>query len=256
MKKFSDRFDINIESEEAKKRFVNRVKNLVFDGILYQLHESTYQDIIKIVATGMGKKYEYGYSFDKYIDSDFLNTLQALEIIHDCIGGQIYKKQIDKTIKELIIMSEVDLDITWSNGNFYPSGVKEFDEELVNMPLKWLRLKGYENVLQPFEKGLKHYLQSLKNPEFLADVITDMYESLEGLAKQITGRNKDLSANKELFIKEIQTTDSYKEILKQYIKYANKFRHAVTINKKRTELNRLEVESFIYLTVTGVRLDY
>jgi hypothetical protein len=110
-------------------------------------------------------------------------------------------------------------------------------------------------VLVPYSKGLEHFLHSNKRPELLSDVITDMYESLEALAKIVTGRDtKDLSANAQLFLKEIKTSEPYKNILKEYIAYANSFRHAAPKSAPKPTLSVKEVESFIYLTGIFIRL--
>jgi hypothetical protein len=82
-----------------------------------------------------------------------------------------------------------------------------------------------------------------------------MYEALEALAKIVTGRpDKDLSANRELFIKKVKASDEYKQLLKDYIDYANKFRHAVKEGESRPKLTEKEAESFIYLTGLFIRL--
>jgi len=53
-----------------------------------------------------------------------------------------------------------------------------------------------------------------------------MYESVEALSQIVTERpGKDLSANAELFLKKIRASESYKKILKEYLTYANNFRH-------------------------------
>jgi ABC-type transporter Mla subunit MlaD len=49
-----------------------------------------------------------------------------------------------------------------------------------------------------------------------------VYEALEAQAKAVTGRtDKDLSANRGLFIKAVQASEPYKELLKNYVEYAN-----------------------------------
>ena len=86
---------------------------------------------------------------------------------------------------------------------------------------------------------------AIKTSSRIADVVTEMYESLEVLAKTVTGRgDKDLSGNSELFIKAIQVSDIYKPILKECVVYGNKIRHAEKMdNPNRTsrvrKLNRL-----------------
>jgi hypothetical protein len=97
-------------------------------------------------------------------------------------------------------------------------------------------------------------LESDKRPELLSDVITDMYEALESLATIITGKDKDLSANRELFVKKLRVSENYKTILKEYISYANDFRHGSSQDSQKPSPSNHEVESFIYLTGAFIRL--
>jgi hypothetical protein len=82
-----------------------------------------------------------------------------------------------------------------------------------------------------------------------------MYESLEALARIITERpERDLSANRELFISRIKVSELYKELLKVYIDYACEFRHAAVESKPRPKISQREAESFVYLTGLFIRL--
>jgi hypothetical protein len=206
-------------------------------------------------VSALGLRYVPGSTMERYIQQDFLNCLQALEAFYKAVIPSGLEKDLSEIINDLLLESEVDLGIRWLQGRFIKSGAKLLDEELVNKSLHWLGEKNYETVLQPFTKGLEHFLQSQKRPEVLADVITDMYEAVEALAKIITGRqDKDLSANRELFLKQVKASDAYKVLLKDYIEYANNFRHALKQEEKRPPLSVAEVESFVYLTGIFIRL--
>jgi sulfur transfer protein SufE len=81
-----------------------------------------------------------------------------------------------------------------------------------------------------------------------------MYEALEALAKVVTGRDKDLSANRELFLSKVKASEGYKGILKEYIEYANNFRHAPKQGQEKPNVSVNECESFVYLTGLFIRL--
>jgi hypothetical protein len=262
---FYKRFNIDVGLPEAQRRFINRVENQVFHAF-FALDEKLKDKkwwYVRNVANNFGEVWKGGYqNFSDFVGNDFLKCLQALEVIYlhaeDEDGPKSkYSKSwmLSIDIDTILSQSEVDLCVTWRGGRFYPSGAKELDEALVNQPLDWLRKKGYESVLKPYSKALEHYLNSVQKPELLSDVVTDLYESLEALAKIVTGRpEKDLSANREAFLKKLKASEAYKTILKEYIKYANEFRHAAEEAKGKTALNRQETESFLYLTGLFIRM--
>ena len=131
---------------------------------------------------------------------------------------------------------------------FTRKGAPYLDEGLVNDPLHWLRDANQENVIKPFEKGMKRMDGKLKIPERCGDVVTDMYESLEALAKIVTKSDRELAGNREKFASEIELPKEYNQMLKEYVDFGCKYRHAAGIEKPRIYPTPNEAESFIYLT--------
>ena len=264
---FHERFNIQVGVDVAQRKFIHRVENQIFSELLEDEETLAYianERIRRAVANALGERYQRMTNIASYIRHDFARVgdfhtcLQALESIHDTISsfGDVMKvRQLTAIINRILQTSEIDLGVTWENGIFVRSGAKLLDHALINEPLSWLSAPKYSNVYAPFEKGLKHFLQSEKRPEILSDVITDMYESLEALAKVISERpSKDLSANAELFVQRIKASEHYKRLLKDYITYANEFRHAGVEGRPRPKLTNNEVESFIYLTGIFIRV--
>ncbi|HQR31900.1 MAG TPA: hypothetical protein PLK30_04115 [Blastocatellia bacterium] len=264
---FHDRFEISVDLQEAKKRFVNRIQNNLFEHFLPTLRGDILDRVLTAIAYELGAQakphyrrvYSIAWEAREYIGSDFHRALLAVEVIYKALSTEVYEfsrrcPEIDTEILNALAVMEIDIGIRWKNGKFSKSGAKSLDENLVNEPLHWLKGLQYQGVLQPYSKGLEHFLQATKRPELLSDVITDIYEALEALAKIVTGRDKDLSANAESFLKEVRASEAYKKILKEYIAYANNFRHGVSDQSKKPNLSAAEVESFIYLTGIFIRL--
>ncbi|NQT57188.1 MAG: hypothetical protein HQ551_13280 [Desulfobacteraceae bacterium] len=252
--KFTERFTIDVDLEEARKRFVNRVYNRAYLSFFLDLGENERFRIHKEIISALGDKYQFGKNLSDEIGDDYHRNLQALEVLYNSVNRR-YHDKANNLIISLLEESEVDLGVRWENGRFIKSGAKILDDKLVNDVLYWLRDNKYISVMKPFEKGLEHFLHSDKRPEILSDVITDMYEALEALTKIVTKRpNKELSANRELFVSKVKASSAYKRILDEYITYANEFRHAIEEGKTKPVLNSREVESFIYLTGVFIRL--
>lgn len=250
---FHLRFNIQLEKQDVEVRFINRVKNLIFTDFIDRREIPTKRSIYINIATALGEKYKYS-KIDSYISRDFYVCLRAIEAAYAAVPAGM-KKAFDIRMYKILDESEIDLGISWNNGVFIRTGAALLDQKLVSDPLGWLSESRYHEVYVPFEKGLSSFLTVDKDPKFLPDVIRDMYEALEALSKIVTERlNKDLSANAELFIKRIEATEIHRKILKDYIDYANRFRHAPREGKAKPILSISEVEFFIYLTGLFIRL--
>lgn len=251
---FHKRFNIEMDLKEAERRFVNRVENVIFDGLLSKFSDRDMEHVSRLVATILGERYEDGEDdLTTYTKEKFLPTLHVIEDLYEVIPSK--RSEIDEIVKALIKESEVNLSICWKKGKFFREGAPILDEKLVNNVLGWFESPHLKSVLSPFQKGLRHLLDSESRPELVNDVITDMYETLEALTKIVTGRpDKDLSANRELFLSKVKASEKYKQILKDYIDYGNDFRHAAKPETPHPQITLKEAESFVYLTGLFIRL--
>lgn len=252
---FEERFNIQVNVEEVRRRFVNRVENEVFLQFLYSIQTNSNREVIeRFVISGIGEKQEIATRIEHCTKGDFLTTLKALELFYEATPTYIQDRLVD-TIEGILLLSETDIGIRWEEDHFVYSGAKLLDEKLVNDSLNWLRSdKKYVSVVSPFEKGLGHLLEAVSKPDRLSDVMTDMYEALEALAKIVTGRDAGLPAIKEQFIKAVKVSDQYKRILSEYVEYAQIFRHAPSPGNKKPKPSLNETESFVYMTGVFIRL--
>lgn len=263
---FHQRFNIAVQDNEAKQRFLNRVNNKVFKSDFYwwvfekeedeneEEGVSLKDNIMWRLANELGKTFSYSNDWDYYINEDFHTCLQTLEIIYKELPKDDQKEALDEIIKEIISLSETDLGVRWREGIFLPSGAKLLDEALVNENLQWLSDLKYHNVLTPFQKGLKDFLEANKHPEKLVDTIRDMYEALEKMVRIICSNNRNLKANAEQFVSKLELSPHYSKMLKDYADFAHEFRHAVEEDKQRIPPPPQEVEASIYTTGLFIRL--
>lgn len=250
---FYNRLDRKTKIDEAKRRFVARVSHEIFPD-LFSMSLPSFK---RAFAAVLEKRYHPGMSLEEYIDPGFEGTLQALEAFSSAYSMRFPADMqgldaLHLQIRSLLEESEVDLGVRWNHGQFVQSRAIFLDETLVDDVFRWLQEKNYENVLEPYRRGLAYFLQAENHPEMLADVVTEIYTSFEELVKNIT--NTDLSTNKELFINTIKVSYQYKNLLREYIKYANECNNAVQLGENHHSLSLYEVESFIYLTGIFIRL--
>jgi hypothetical protein len=254
---FHERFDVPLDDEEAHRRFIHRMFMVLFDKLYIDLRAAGF-DVESLKRFERDLTYRFGEQsmppLRTYIGYDFPRCLWVLEVMYQVVGDADIRELWSEAIRKVISDSEVDLGIDWQPPTFVRTGAKLLDERLVNESLQWLADPNYQTVYEPFSKGLGDYVEAINNPGRLRDVVTEMYEAIEALARIVTGRDRDLSANREMFISSIGASDYYKQLLGNYIDYANRYRHAAQQNRSRPPLKESEVESFIYLTGMFIRL--
>ncbi len=255
-RKFHERFSLEVGQEEARRRFVNRAHNYIVFGLLPSLQQfrghRAVGEVERFVCSKLGERWSGSGCLSSVLGDNFNEHIRALESLYEYPET---RQRTSSAVEEILADSEVDLGIRWHDGQFLHAGAPLLDERLVNDVLGCLSSHEYQGVREPFDKGLDHLLHSMKKPELLADVVTDMYEAIEALAKIVTGRDKDLSSNAEAFIPKAKLSDDYKGMLKGYIAYANKVgRHAGQKGQAKAPLSRKEVEAFVYLTGLFIRL--
>ena len=260
MSDFHERFDIPVDIEAERQKFINRVCNRIFDTWDYFYStlpplalNMVFQAIVSELGIRHGKKLKSIYNC---INTDnYLEVLRGIEVIYNNSTYFDMKLIIDKNMKDHIIpTSELDLGIRWQNGKFIRTGAKLFDEKIVDDVLKWLGGKGYKTVIEPFEQARNHLLESESRPQVLSHVITKSYEALEALSLILVGKS-NLRGNKELFVKKINGDDFHKKILKEYVEYGCLYRHSPKPNgSPRPQLSIAKAEFFFYFTGTFIRL--
>ena len=255
---FHQRFSIEVGLDEARQRFVNRVANgiqAMFPLLNSEHYKDRKQDItLNRVASTLGRRYASTDTFSWYCGYDFAETLRCVEALHRAFGSSPEQAILGAEVRLALHDSEVDIGVEWRDGIFWPKGAKLLDQALVNEPLEWMSEPTYKSVLQPFKKALSDYLESTAKPERLTDVITDMYEALEAMAKIVTGNDREMSGNRELFISRISLDKHYAKMLKDYIGYANEYRHAVALGQTKKPPSEHETEAFMYMTGLFIRL--
>jgi len=261
---FHKRFNIDVKLEGAQRRFIERVR-IATRIALDELDNTVWLDrVLETACFRIGTRpssvhylTRFMEHWDDVVGEDFTQCLRMTEAVHGAILG-INKDTLAKALSDGIAtalrMSEVDLEIEWNGRIFTRKGAKLLDDRLINDPLHWLRDAKYENVLKPFEKGLKHWMEANKDRERYGDVVTDMFEALEALAKIVTGRDNDFSGNREKLASELSLPEQYKRMLKEYESFANEYRHAARPGKPRKYPPERDTEAFMYMTGLFIRL--
>jgi hypothetical protein len=253
---FESRFNIPIDLEKSKSTFVNRVRNTIWNNLSYEEDGINRHDaILWSIANGFGEEYSSFYDFDECIGVSFLRNLKALEITYTVFTTEEKRLELQQGIEYCLSNSEIDIGIKWHNGIFIKSGAKELDEELVNKVMEWIDDEKYKTVKIPFVRGIQSLIEAVNNEGRRRDVIRDMYESLEALSMIITGKTKkELSGNMEKYLAIAGVSNEYRCILREYIVYGNRIRHATGKNDEILKISYKEVESFVYLTGVFIRI--
>ena len=156
---FHERFEVPVQIDEAKQRFVNRIHNRIFRHFLLNESEGRPYVILEAIANELGLLYGSGSAVNNYVQNDYHRTLQAIEGMRKALVSD-KQARFDPIVVQTLKESELDLGITYEQGLFIKTGAKLLDENLINKPLRWLSSSVYEAVRQPFAKGLTRLLEA------------------------------------------------------------------------------------------------
>lgn len=262
-KRFNEIFGLEDSDDNEKKRFVNRVNQLIFHEIDWeQANIFDYEVLFNHICAELGvnaQDFETRGSFtlDRDIppslrtltNDDFTATLQVLSALYAHIKMFSEKESgqnwLSENIDGILSLRTCEIGIRWKDGFFYPSGAEELDILLIEGTLTWL--KDYPNERKDYRDALKSY--SAGKP--LLDVIRNCYSALEGLAREVLGNKKTLDNNKDELLARIKLSGGWKAILANYIKYAHDYRHA---SEERHDITKQEAEAYLYMTGLIIRL--
>jgi hypothetical protein len=249
---FYKRFPIEVPSDEASRQFINRAHHIIFDELYYSLTESERSDVDRWVLIALGDRLRPMDSLGDHVSQSFSKTLRAIEAMWLCFPPNSRRSdEFDRALDWVLQSGDLDAGVRWIGGAFYPAGAKELDNALINQALEWIADERYLEVRKAFQKALHHLMASASRPELRKDVITDAYEALESLAKIVTGKERDLSGNAELFISRIKAPIELLGLLKEFVVFGCEYRHGVM--SRRSTPSEADVEMYLYLTGALVR---
>ena len=254
-KRFNKIFGLEDDVEAERKRFVKRVNQTIFH-IIDTAKPTTfrYPMLFRLVCFELGVnandfQQNISWPITTLTGDDFNKTLQVLCILYVYLEGlpdsETRQKGLSDSIELVLSLCSCDIGIRWKEGFFYPAGVEELDESLIEETLTWLN--DYPDERKDYQRALECYLKE----DSLADVIKNCYLAIEGLTRKILGNDKTLDNNKEQLLRKIDLSDGWKSILANYIKYAHDFRHA---SGQRHDIKNQEAEGYLYMTGLIIRL--
>ncbi|MHC4327352.1 MAG: hypothetical protein ACYSWW_04415 [Planctomycetota bacterium] len=266
-KRFNEVFGLEDGVEEEKKRFVERVNQLIFhyvdtegfddfgypklfESLCFELGVNVHDFRERNVESGMRYGRDFVPATIRTVTKDnFEKTLRVLCILYKYIqlesDNKSAREWLSKQIKIVLSRCTRDIGVRWKEEFFYPSGAKEMDKPLIEETLTWL--SDYKDERKDYRTALQYYSEG----NSLGDVIQKCYLAIEGVARRVLGNKKGLDNNKDELLAKMNLSDGWKPILATYIIYAHDYRHA---SAKRHEITKQEAEAYLYMTGLIIRL--
>jgi len=255
-KDFNNRFGLSSSLEEEKKKFVERVITFLNQFTASLLDHEAYKRLFDTICVQFGKNPEdLTISLRGYTNLSDLHEISGkgfLSILKLWTAIRAYYREdvsvfslLDEAIITIIEKSEVDLEIRYTSGQFYPAKEKLLDKELIDFSL--IALSIYPDEDKDLRIALQNYSANNKY-----GIVEYCYRCMEGLGRKILRNNKTLIDNKPDLLKRISTAENWKRILSNYIEFGNDYgRHA---SKNRHSLTDKEAEGYLYMTALLIRL--
>ena len=262
---FYDRFSLRISLKEWQSKFVNRIREMVFDALEKNTYEySTYgfNEIFKFVCARLWiesnwyiQSWYNPWLYNPWLCSnkypgwikkiswyDFIKTIQILEILAiPC------NEKLDNKIKIVLNLSKntdgINLWINYHQWFFYPSWNEELDENIIEKSLDnlhWYKAEEYfHNALQKFLSWDKKWVN------------VACFETIEKLTQEILWNKKWLKENKKELQKMVNEwwlfSEYWSKIIENLYWYFCDSRHTRN-DIKNKNLDDIEVEATLYQT--------
>ncbi len=181
-------------------------------------------------------------------DGTFTATLVVLCAMYQHLAEKgPYESQewLSQEIEKVLSRCTCDIGVRWKEGFFYLAGAEELDKPLIEDALTWLR--DYPSEEKDYRAALHHYTAR----DSLADVVTNCYSAVEGLARSVLGNRKTLDKNKDELLAKIGLSNGWKSLMANYINYAHDYRHS---SETRHTITKQEAEAYLYMTGLIIRL--
>ncbi len=272
---FKKRFGQEINIKELKINFINIVQHYLIepldkkDGPYYTEYSKNMFDFIAIEFNYnpteiIRNKNRGSYNFEIYMPSyaiftegNFENTLLLIEVIYDYFyNSNEYEKgswlQNIESVIQLALNQPLSLGVTWRNGKFYPEGVEEFDEKLIEDVLKWLENNKKIQIL--YKNALDNYSQSLQNAIKRKDTISNAFQSVEKLTQEYLNSFKgSFDNNFNQLVDTLGLDKEWKKIFNSYKELSKEFgRHAGNNDNFIPSIE--DTEAFLYISGLILRL--
>lgn len=257
---FNKRWNVTLNENDRWNEFKQRILNYYVDN--FTCNEDTQgKEFLRLIGIHKKPIYPLLENFiGEYKDSIYDYLSSTTEVTKMLLGIELifYMKTLNnqlkdcfyKEIKNIIIITGVSLEIKKVSQDvfLYPSGVRLFDESLVNDNLDWL--SKYPKSYEAYKNALMNYEKSGEE----RNVVDNLRLALEILLKDILNNRKSLENQKNeignLFKNKNISTDisnMFITILSFYTNYQNdKAKHNYSVSSK-------EVEFILYLTGTFMR---
>jgi len=265
LKRFNEIFGLEDNVATERKRFVDRVNQIIFHEIDTVYSDSfVYHNLYKLICLELGvnaqdfPQRKLGpIMYERYLPAsirtltrdDFDKTLLVLCILYEHIeyssDHEAGQDRLSYKINSILSLCSCDIGIRWKEGFFYPAGAEELDESLIEETLTWLN--DYPDERKDYKRALECYSGNQTSP----DVIKNCYSAVEGIARNVLGSKKTLDKNKDELLKKMDLSDGWNSILATYINYAHNYRHA---SPERHKIKEQEAEAYLYMTGLIIRL--
>ena len=263
IKRFNEKFGLKGNDEKERKRFVERINQIIFHCIDTEEYDDfDYENLFEKVCFELGvnahdfKPRRRGIN-NEYIPVTIRNVTNDIFDMTLVVLCALYhhiklksdrdkgRKWLSKNIDVILSLCACDIGVRWKEGFFYPAGAEELDKPLIEETLTWLN--DYSNERKDYKGALQIYLAG----EPLPDVIKNCYSAVEGVVRKVLGNSKTLDNNKDALLAKINLSDGWKSLLANYIKYAHDYRHA---SPERHDITKQEAEAYLYMTGLIIRL--
>jgi hypothetical protein len=244
--KFSERFNLEIDAQEAKRRFMLRMNTTFWQSDFYKKELRHHQDVLaQKAATAMLEPYRFFTTPQSYIGDDFYRCLQIVEVIvqhFQELNDRDRVHKIEAIIKEVLAHDTIGVAIVWKDGRFFPTSPDVLDRSLIEETLTWLAIMDSQPLMDTYSNAIRYFIMPEAGKDHRADLQNALEQSVKLFLKQLSNAvPQDVIAALTTWMSRFPEQSYGRLITAQLI---DVYKHA----QRASSLTRADQESLLFAT--------
>lgn len=191
--KFSERFNLEMDSQEARRRFMLRMNVSFFQSDFYKKELRTHHDVLaQKSAAALLEQYRFYTTPLSYVGDDFYRCLQVIEVMYQHfqeVNDRERMAKIETLVKDVLSHDAIRLALDWKDGRFFPTGPDLLDRSLIEETVTWLAVLDSKPLIDAYAHVIQLFIKPEQRSDATAEWLNALHISVTLFLKELSGES-------------------------------------------------------------------